>query len=127
MTKQDRLMAANEFIKVIAVCGRKFFEHKGFISTLEISKTGRVFFIDYYTKKRIYTHRSNCYWQGFTGGGGLKSLIESLRYYITKDKKLRAEFFQTDIGNGFENPWGYEQDIFIVRNAAVKLGIATYS
>jgi len=27
MTKQDRLKAANEFIKVIAGCGRHFFEY----------------------------------------------------------------------------------------------------
>jgi len=53
MTKEGRLKESNEFIAVIAGCGRKFFQHKGFVSTLELSITGRVFFIDYYTKKRI--------------------------------------------------------------------------
>ena len=125
MNKQDRLKAANEFIQVIASCGRKFFEHKGFISTLELSPTGRVFFIDYYTKKRIYTHRKYCRWDGFTSGGTMKMMVESMRDFITKGATMRAEYFQADMGNGFSNPWGYGEDILIVRDAAIRLGLAT--
>ena len=44
--KEQRLKDANEFIAVIASCGRKFFEHGGFIATLELSPTGRVSFSD---------------------------------------------------------------------------------
>jgi hypothetical protein len=124
MTKQKRLENANKFIAVIASCGRKFFEHKGFISTLELSATGRVFFIDYYTKKRIYTHRKYCRWDGFSSGGTMKSLIESLRDFITKGSMMRSDYFQPLMLNGFKNPWGYGDDILIVRDAAVKLGIA---
>jgi hypothetical protein len=124
MTKQDRLEAANEFIKVIAGCGRKFFEHKGFISSLELSPTGRVFFIDYYTKKRIYTHRKYCRWDGFTSGGTMKALIESLRDFITKGQTMNASYFQPEMGNGFKNPWGYGEEILKVKAAAIRLGIA---
>ena len=124
MDKQERLEKSNEFIAVIAGCGRRFFEHKGFVSTLELSETGRVFFIDYYTKKRIYTHRKYCRWDGFTSGGTLKSLVENLRDFITQGKTLRAEYFQPDMGNGFKNPWGYGDDILKVKSAAIKLGIA---
>lgn len=125
MTKNDRLKNANEFIAVIASCGRKFFEHQGFVSTLELSSTGRVFFIDYYSRKRIYTHRYNCRWHGFTSGGTMKRLIEALRDYITKGATMRATYFQPDMGNGFGNPWGYGDDILKVRDAALRLGIAT--
>jgi len=124
MTKDDRLRNANEFIRVIANCGRRFFEHKGFVSTLELSPTGRVFFIDYYTKKRIYTHRKYVRWAGFTSGGTMKSLVESMRDYITKGTQMRATYFQPEMGNGFSNPWGYGEDILKVRDAAVKLGLA---
>ena len=122
--KEQRLSNANEFISIIASCGRKFFNHEGFVSTLELSNNGRVFFIDYYTKKRIYTHRYYVRWDGFTGGGTMKDLIEALRDHITKGEMMRAEYFQSDMGNGFKNPWGYDEDLGIVKEAAIRLGIA---
>jgi len=124
MDKQQRLKAANEFIAVIASCGRKFFEYKGFVSTLELSETGRVFFIDHYTKKRIYTHRKYVRWDGFTSGGTMKNLVESMRDFITKGKTMRSGYFQPEMDNGFENPWGYGEDILKVRAAAIRLGLA---
>lgn len=124
MTKEERLEKANEFIAVIASCGRQFFKHKGFVSTLELSPTGRVFFIDYYTRKRIYTHRKYCRWDGFTSGGTMKMMVESMRDFITKGNMMRAEYFTYDIGNGFGNPWGYGKDILKVRDAAIRLGLA---
>ena len=124
MSKEERLKNSNEFIKVIASCGRFFFQHNGFISTLELSPTGRVFFIDSYTKKRIYTHRKYVRWDGFTNGGTMKRLVESMRDYITKGTQMRAAYFQPEMDNGFENPWGYGDDILKVREAAVRLGLA---
>jgi len=133
MNKQERLLVANEFIKVIASCGRNFLssnsdmqnkEPKPFVSYLELSESGRVFFIDYYTKKRIYTHTYYRRWNGFTGGGTLKMIIECLRDFVTKGKTMRKEYFQTDMDNGFKNPWGYGEDILIVKEAAIRLGVA---
>lgn len=124
MTEIERLDKANEFIKVIASCGRRFFHHQGFVSSFELSDTKRVFFIDYYTKKRIYTHRSYCSWRGFTSGGTLKGLVESLRDYIKKGQALRLSYFTPDCGNGLRNPWGYGDDLKIVHDAAERLGIA---
>ena len=124
MDKQQRLESANKFIATIAGCGRKFFEHDGFVATLELSPTGRVFFIDHYTKKRIYTHRRYCRWDGFTSGGTMKMIIECLRDFITKGKTMKASCFQPDMGNGFGNPWGYGDDILKVRDAGIRLGIA---
>jgi hypothetical protein len=124
MNEQHRLKQANEFIRVIATCGRYFLNHKGFISSLELSATKRVFFIDYYSKKRIYTHRKFVRWDGFTAGGTMKSIIESLRDYIKTGKTLRLSYFQDDMSNEFGNPWGYGDDLVIVKDAAHKLGIA---
>jgi len=124
VTKEDRLKNANEFIAVIASCGRKFFEHKGFVSTLELSPTGRVFFIDYYTKKRIYTHRKYVRWHGFTSGGTMKMIVECLRDFITRSETMNANYFQPEMENGFKNPWGYGEDILKVQHAALRLGIA---
>lgn len=121
--KQERLIAANKFIETIASCGRKFFSHEGFTSTMELSKQGRVFFIDHYTKKRIYTHKHGR-WNGFTSGGTMKSLIVNLRDFITTGDTLSAAYFQPDMGNGFKNPWGYGEDILIVKQSAIELGIA---
>lgn len=122
-TEEERLCSANEFIKVIASCGRKFFEHKGFVSKLELSPTKRVFFIDYYTKRRIYTHRRYCRWKGFTSGGTLKGLIESLRDFIKKGRHLNANYF-CEKRFSDSHPWGYGKDLQIVRKAALELGIA---
>jgi hypothetical protein len=124
MSQIERLNKANEFIRVIATCGRQFFNHDGFISFMELSQSKRVFFIDYYTKKSIYTHRKNVAWRGFTPGGTMKSLIEALRDFIKNGKTLRLSYFQDDMGNGFRNPWGYGKDLEIVKDAAEKLGIA---
>jgi hypothetical protein len=124
ISEHERLNQANEFIKVIASCGRQFLNHDGFISFMELSQTKRVFFVDHYTRKSIYTHRKYVVWRGFTAGGTMKSLVEALRDYIKTGKPLRLSYFQDDMGNGFKNPWGYGEDLAIVKDAAQKLGIA---
>ena len=124
MNKNERLKNANEFLAVIASTGRKFFEHKGFVSTLEVSSTGRVFFIDDETKKRINTHKKHCEWSGFTSGGTMKMIVEKLRDFITKGHVMRASYFLEEWETGFRNPWGYGKDILKVGAAAKRLGIA---
>ena len=124
MTKEERLKSANEFILVIASCGRKFFEHNGVVSTLELSKGGRVYFIDCYTKKRIYTHNRTMTWIGFSGNHTMKKLVDSLRDFIISGVVMKAEHFQLEIDSRFKKPWGYGEDILILHDIAIKLGIA---
>lgn len=123
LTKVQRLEAANEFIQAIAGCGRHFLTHDGFTSRLELSKHGRVYFIDYYSKKRIYTHTENR-WKGFTSGGTLRSIIECLRNFVMKGTQMRAGYFHADAADNFKHIWGYGQDILSVKAAAIRLGIA---
>jgi hypothetical protein len=117
--KMIRLENVNSFLKVIAGCGREFFKHKDFISYFEVSPAGKVFFIDYYTRKRIYTHH-NGRWNGFTSGGTLKSLIEFLRDHIVKNTKMRISYLDPN-----NNYWGYEDEaLMVVKKEALRLNIA---
>lgn len=126
MTKEQRLKQANEFIKVIASSGRRFFHYKGFVSSFELSSSGDVYFTDYYTKKIINTHASSCSdeWDGFTSGGTLQTLVEDIRDYIKHGQLLRLRYFRADWGDGFRNPWGYGEELEIVHKAASELCIA---
>lgn len=122
-SKSERLAIANEFLVVIAGCGREFFKHEDFIANFELSNHGRVFFIDYYSRKRIYTHKDGR-WKGFSSGGTLKCLIVSLRRFIISGTQMNASYFQENMGNGFRNPWAYGEDIAIVKKSAIQLGVA---
>lgn len=125
MSKQDRLIVANQFIETISSCGRNFFEHKGFVSTLELDSKNKVWFIDYYTKKRINTHKESR-WDGFTSGGTLKSFIEALRNFVIEGRKLNLNYFIEKPSNEYSlggHPWAYGEDLDIVRNKGVELGI----
>ena len=126
--EQERVKTANEFIKVIASCGRNFFSENSdmsgarrvsnpFVSTMEVDANGRVWFTDYYTRKRIYTHYSG-HWAGFTSGGTLKDIVKFLRDFIKRDDKMRAEYFHV------KSPWAYGEEILKVKDAALRLGIA---
>lgn len=132
MSEQERLSAVNEFIKVIASCGRNFLSENSdkrnkvespFISFMEVDKNGKVWYTDRYTKKRIYTHYKYD-WRGFSEGGTLRGIVDGLRDFIKRGETFRKEYFQADMGNGFKNPWGYGEDMLIVKEAAVRLGIA---
>jgi len=124
MTKEERLKSVNELILVIASCGRKLFEHNGMVSTLELSKGGRVYFIDCQTKKRIYTHHRTMTWAGFSGNHIMKNLVDLLRDFIISGVTMKAEFFQPEMDRKFKKPWGYGEDILLIRDVAIQLGIA---
>lgn len=133
MTEIQRLEAANEFIKVIASCGRNFFSEnsdmrnkkdKPFTSFMEVDARGKVWFTDYYTRKRIYTHYRYD-WNGFTSGGTLRDIVICLRNFIKKGSQMRAAYFEPrEIFGDMEHPWGYGGDLRTVKEAAVRLGIA---
>ncbi|MDE1465652.1 hypothetical protein [Spartinivicinus poritis] len=132
-TKQQRLEAVNELIKVIASSGRCFFSENAdksnkvenpFISTMEIDERGKIWYIDHYTRKRIYTHNDHD-WNYFTHGGTLKRLVAFFRNHISKGAQIRADYFDPN-GSfwGEQHPWAYGDDILIVKEAALRLGIA---
>lgn len=122
-TKEERLEKANEFIKTIASCGHKFFNHEGFISYFEFDDCRRIYFIDHYTKKMIYTHYKGL-WRGFTNGGTLKTLIELLRDYISTGWPMKTTLLGPWSDSCCKGDlWGYGEDMEIVRKKAYDLQI----
>lgn len=81
MNKQERLELANQVIAEISKRGRRFFAHKDRIARLEIDARGRIWFVDAYTQKRVYTHYKH-EWRGFSNGGTLQALICRFRDFV---------------------------------------------
>ena len=123
-TKQERADKVNELVRVIGDCGRHFFKHRDRYARIEIDHRGRVWWIDDYTGKRIYTHYELGSWKGFSHGGTLRDLVRDFRDYITKAKQLRANSFgpwPEWLCHG--DLWGYGTDMNRVREAANSLGL----
>lgn len=123
MTKEERLAKANQMIRAIASCGRKFFAYQDRVSRFDVDGRGRVWFIDKYTQKRIYTHYAG-QWRGFSDGGTLHGVAVALREFIIHGKQLRPTTFgpwpEWICGGDL---WGYGEDMQSVRDAAKDLGI----
>jgi hypothetical protein len=124
----DRLIAANEFIQVIASCGRQFFLHKasGVTARLDLDPEGKVWIIDEYTLKRVNTHSEKT-WHGFNHGGGLRDFIQDVRDFIVRGETMRERYFSpTPAGELRNNHWGYEDEALLnVREAGLRLGLIT--
>jgi len=121
--KQQRIETANKMLDAIASTGRKFFRHNGEVCRLELGKRDRIFFVDSYSRGRIYTHYKGR-WKDFTHGGTLKGLVEQLRDYVATGKLLKLRTFgkwPQWVCDG--DLWGYGEDMESVREAAASLGI----
>lgn len=118
MTKTQRLERANTLLNVIANCGCRFFWHKGRVSQLERDARGKVWFVDAWSGKRVYTHYSGR-WRGFTQGGTLRCLVISLRKWIVSGEKMHPAILgpwpEWQCGGDL---WGYGDDMIIVRGEA---------
>lgn len=121
----DRIIATNEFIRVIANCGRRFFRNTGAGHDAHLTLNTRrniVWLFDDYTGARINVAKEGR-WEGFSHGGPLKSLAGSIGAFVLGGKTMRYGYFQPIMDNGFESPWGYGDDILIVRDEGVRLGL----
>ena len=121
----DRIIATNDFIRVIANCGRRFFRNKGAGHDAYLALNGRrkiVWLFDDYTGGRINITKEGP-WDSFSHGAPLMSLAGSIGAFVLSGKTMRYGYFQPTMDNGFENPWGYGDDILIVRDEGVRLGL----
>jgi len=123
MSKQERVLKVNELIKVIADHGRRFFysTKNNRYASIEIDTRGKIWWVDDYTGKRIYTHYRYG-WRGFSHGGTLKSLVEAFRDYISRNKPINLRYFgpwPEYYCNG--DLWGYGDDMQKVRDKACEL------
>ncbi|WP_067097829.1 hypothetical protein [Marinomonas atlantica] len=107
--ESERVNHANRLIKLIATHGRKFLSHENKIAHMELGKGGKVFYVDAYTRRRVYTNREHIQWSGLSEGGTMQSLISHLKRYILDgtpiDKRLIAPKCFREDGS---NIWGYD-------------------
>ena len=143
--KLARLEHANALIKIIGSHGRRFFWHGGVSVYDPATKTstfvpadryahlelrrGRVYFVDDYTQKAIYTHPTTFggKWRAFSHGGTLRSLVEDMRDYIDQGDQIprwKIVIQQLDASDLKGNIWGYSEEAAIaVQAEAFKLPI----
>lgn len=108
--KEQRAAHANALIDVIARHGRRFFYNQRHQRNARIElRNGRVYFIDDYSGKAIYTHRTTFEnrWRGFSHGGTLRSLIEQLRDYIMNGTLLSRWVIAPAYAASDGDIWGY--------------------
>lgn len=118
MTSEVRLEAANQLIKEISQCGRRFFQFQGNVASLELSELGNVIFVDYFTKERIdITYEGH--WEGFTSGWTLRRFICALRDFVINGERLNSEYFSTE-----KSGWAYGDDILKIKVLSMKLKIS---
>lgn len=116
--REHRTEEMNELLRVIASCGRKFFQHEGRIASFQLDKRSRVWFRDAYTEALIYTHGPRT-WRKFTLGGTMQTLVVYMRKYImTKERIPPGTFGPWPSWYCDGDLWGYGEDMEIVREAA---------
>lgn len=120
--KAERIDKANRFIAAVAGCGRRFFHHDGRVSYFKADDRGRIWFVDKYTQRPIYTHYTGR-WRGFTEGGTLKRLVEKLRDFIRTGNKQRLDLGPWPDWICGGDLWGYGAYMSAVRQAARKIGV----
>lgn len=82
-TKEQRLQIVNEIIATIAANGRRFFYNKedGDVAKM-LFINNRLYFVDDYTKDKIYAYAHKYFYNGFSHGGTLQALILDFSYFI---------------------------------------------
>jgi hypothetical protein len=143
--KLQRLAHANALIRIIASHGRRFFWHGGSHTWDPVAKgwrlvpadryarlvlrNGRVYLIDDYTEKAVYTHKAGFGngWRGFSHGGTLRSLVEDMRDYVMKGERIpewKIVIARMSSKGLEDNIWGYDEESAIkVRELACALPI----
>lgn len=122
--RHGRVATANALIRTIAGCGRCFFAHEGRIGRIEIDGRGRLWFLDAYAGRRVYTaYRGR--WRHFTNGGTLRRVVECLCEFIKTGERLPVGIFgpwpEWVCGGDM---WGYgAENMAAIRSAATELGV----
>ncbi|VVQ01475.1 hypothetical protein PS938_02521 [Pseudomonas fluorescens] len=125
--KRKRCEHVNQAMRIIADHGRRFFYSQAVnrYASMEIDARGKVWFIDDYSGKRIFTHETvwGGRWRGFSHGGTLKDLIKEFRDYICTGKQLHPGYLGPERFDD-SNIWGYDQeDMRAVREQAGALPV----
>ena len=111
--KRQRAEHVNQAIRIIADHGRRFFydEVTNRYANMEVDQRGKVWFIDSYSGKRIFTHETvwGGKWRGFSNGGTLRQLVENFRDYIRTGEPLHPGYLGPERSFDDSNIWGYDE------------------
>ena len=126
--KMQRAEHVNQAIRIIADHGRRFFYNQPSdrYACMEVDQRGKVWFIDDYSGKRIFTHETvwGGRWRGFTHGGTLRELVKAFRDYIRTGTPLNPFYLGPERSFDESNVWGYPPDaMLIVREQAGALPV----
>ncbi|MBD9599356.1 hypothetical protein IB252_05875 [Pseudomonas sp. PDM10] len=110
--KRQRAEQVNQAIRIIADHGRRFFYSQSVnrYASMEVDARGKVWFIDDYSGKRVFTHETvwGGRWRGFTHGGTLKDMVKAFRDYICTGEPLHPGYLGPERFND-SNIWGYDE------------------
>jgi len=110
--KQQRVEHVNQAIRIIADHGRRFFYNQvaDRYASMEVDQRGKVWFIDDYSARRIFTHKTNWggRWRGFSHGGTLRAVVEAFRDYIRTGEPIHPGYLGPERFND-SNIWGYDE------------------
>jgi hypothetical protein len=112
--KQQRAVYVNQAIRIIADHGRRFFYSQTVnrYASMEVDHRGKVWFIDDYSGKRVFTHETvwGGRWRGFSHGGTLRRLVEDFRDYIRTGVPLSPLYLGPERSFDECNVWGYDAE-----------------
>ena len=110
--KRKRAEHVNQAIRIIADHGRRFFycQVVNRYASMEVDARGKVWFIDDYSGKRIFTHETvrGGRWRGFSHGGTLRAVVEAFRDYIRTGEPMHPGYLGPERFND-SNIWGYDK------------------
>lgn len=126
--RHERAEVVNDFLRTIASCGRRFFEHEGRVARIEIGERcdpqragGLVYIVDEYTGQRADTASQDM--RGFHHGGTLRELVKDLRTYVLTGRPQSMNLGPWPQYMAGGDLWGYGPDMRVVRAKALELAI----
>ena len=120
-TKEQRMETVNKLITKISSVGRRFFFNKkdGFIAHFEL-KNNRIYFVDDYTKEKIYAYGPKYFENGFSHGGTMQSLILEFSEFIRTGRCVNGK---NGYGGLYCPYWGYlASEMVEIRSFAKDIG-----
>jgi hypothetical protein len=121
--RKNRCGHVNQMLLEISSCGRRFFYHEGHTSLFEVDDFGKIWFVDSYSRQRIFMHRPEmARLRGFTQGGTLQALIRAAKRYIMTGRRIDSFRFgpwPDYYCNG--DLWGYGESMRALRDRLKRL------
>ncbi|UVM48597.1 hypothetical protein LOY38_19710 [Pseudomonas sp. B21-015] len=112
--KMRRAEHVNQAIRIIGDHGRRFFfsQASGRYASMVVDQRGKIWFVDDYSGKRIFTHETawGGRWRGFSHGGTLRRMVEEFRDYIRTGDPLSPFYLGPERSFDESNIWGYDAE-----------------